>query len=169
MSFFNFMSDTLQLTQQLIARPSLTPQDEGCLQIIGQRLEKIGFKLEMIRSGDVDNLWARRGSSGKLICFAGHTDVVPTGPVDKWVSAPFVPTIRDGMLYGRGAADMKGSLAAFVTAIEKFVAANPNHAGSIALLLTSDEEGVATDGTVRVVEALQAPGPPHPKGRHVAL
>lgn len=152
------MSDTLQLTQQLIARPSLTPQDEGCLQIIGQRLEKIGFKLEMIRSGDVDNLWARRGSSGKLICFAGHTDVVPTGPVDKWVSAPFVPTIRDGMLYGRGAADMKGSLAAFVTAIEKFVAANPNHAGSIALLLTSDEEGVATDGTVRVVEALQARG-----------
>ena len=152
------MSDTLQLTQQLIARPSLTPQDEGCLQIIGQRLEKIGFKLEMIRSGDVDNLWARRGTSGKLLCFAGHTDVVPTGPVDKWVSAPFVPTIRDGMLYGRGAADMKGSLAAFVTAIEKFVSAHPNHAGSIALLLTSDEEGVATDGTVRVVEALQARG-----------
>ena len=152
------MSDTLQLTQQLIARPSLTPQDEGCLHIIGQRLEKIGFKLEMIRSGDVDNLWARRGTSGKLICFAGHTDVVPTGPVDKWVSAPFVPTIRDGMLYGRGAADMKGSLAAFVTAIEKFVAAHPNHAGSIALLLTSDEEGVAVDGTVRVVEALQERG-----------
>jgi succinyl-diaminopimelate desuccinylase len=150
------MSDTLQLTQQLIARPSLTPQDEGCLQIIGQRLEKIGFKLEMIRSGEVDNLWARRGSSGKLICFAGHTDVVPTGPVDKWLSAPFTPTIRDGLLYGRGAADMKGSLAAFVTAIEKFVAAHPGHAGSIALLLTSDEEGVATDGTVRVVEALRA-------------
>ena len=150
------MSDTLQLTQQLIARPSLTPQDEGCLQIIGQRLEKIGFKLEMIRSGDVDNLWARRGTSGKLLCFAGHTDVVPTGPVDKWVSAPFTPTIRDGMLYGRGAADMKGSLAAFVTAIEEFVAAHPSHAGSIALLLTSDEEGVATDGTVRVVDALRA-------------
>lgn len=150
------MSDTLQLTQQLIARPSLTPQDEGCLHIIGQRLEKIGFKLEMIRSGDVDNLWARRGTSGKLICFAGHTDVVPTGPVDKWVSAPFTPTIRDGMLYGRGAADMKGSLAAFVTAIEKFVAAHPGHAGSIALLLTSDEEGVAVDGTVRVVDALRA-------------
>ena len=150
------MSNTLQLTQQLIARPSLTPQDEGCLQIIGQRLEKIGFKLEMIRSGEVDNLWARRGTSGKLICFAGHTDVVPTGPVDKWVSAPFTPTIRDGMLYGRGAADMKGSLAAFVTAIEKFVATHPGHAGSIALLLTSDEEGVAVDGTVRVVEALRA-------------
>ena len=152
------MSATLQLTQQLIARPSLTPQDEGCLQIIGQRLEKIGFKLEMIRSGDVDNLWARRGTSGKLLCFAGHTDVVPTGPVDKWLSPPFTPTIRDGMLYGRGAADMKGSLAAFVTAIEEFVAAHPSHAGSIALLLTSDEEGVATDGTVRVVEALQARG-----------
>ncbi|HUX90091.1 MAG TPA: succinyl-diaminopimelate desuccinylase [Gallionellaceae bacterium] len=154
----NTESDTLQLTQQLIARPSLTPQDEGCLNIIGQRLEKIGFKLEMIRSSEVDNLWARRGNSGKLVCFAGHTDVVPTGPVDKWVSAPFTPTIRDGMLYGRGAADMKGSLAAFVTAIEKFVAAHPKHEGSIALLLTSDEEGVATDGTVRVVEALQARG-----------
>ena len=152
------MSTTLELTQQLIARPSLTPLDEGCLHIIGQRLEKIGFKLEMIRCGVVDNLWARRGNSGKLLCFAGHTDVVPTGPVDKWYSPPFVPTIRDGMLYGRGAADMKGSLAAFVTSIEKFVAAHPQHEGSIALLLTSDEEGVAIDGTVRVVEALRARG-----------
>ena len=152
------MSTTLELTQQLIARPSLTPLDEGCLHIIGQRLEKIGFKLEMIRCGVVDNLWARRGNSGKLLCFAGHTDVVPTGPVDKWHSPPFVPTIRDGMLYGRGAADMKGSLAAFVTSIEKFVAAHPQHEGSIALLLTSDEEGVAIDGTVRVVEALRARG-----------
>ena len=152
------MSATLQLTQQLIARPSLTPLDEGCLHIIGLRLEKIGFKLEMIRCGEVDNLWARRGNSGKLLCFAGHTDVVPTGPLDKWHSDPFTPTIRDGMLYGRGAADMKGSLAAFVTSIEKFVATYPNHAGSIALLLTSDEEGVAVDGTVRVVEKLQARG-----------
>ena len=152
------MSATLQLTQQLIARPSLTPLDEGCLHIIGLRLEKIGFKLEMIRCGEVDNLWARLGSSGKLLCFAGHTDVVPTGPVDKWHSDPFTPTIRDGMLYGRGAADMKGSLAAFVTSIEKFVATHPKHKDSIALLLTSDEEGVAVDGTVRVVEALQARG-----------
>jgi succinyl-diaminopimelate desuccinylase len=152
------MSDTLQLTQQLIARPSLTPLDEGCLHIIGQRLEKMGFKLEMMRNGEVDNLWARRGNSGKLLCFAGHTDVVPTGPVDKWHSPPFTPTIRDGLLYGRGAADMKGSLAAFVTSIEKFVAAHPKHGGSIALLLTSDEEGIAVDGTVRVVEALQARG-----------
>ena len=150
------MSATLQLTEQLIARPSLTPLDEGCLHIIGQRLEKIGFKLEMMRNGEVDNLWARRGNSGKLLCFAGHTDVVPTGPVDKWHSPPFTPTIRDGLLYGRGAADMKGSLAAFVTSIEKFVAAHPKHEGSIALLLTSDEEGIAVDGTVRVVEALRA-------------
>ena len=152
------MSETLDLTQQLISRPSLTPLDEGCLHIIGQRLEKIGFKLEMIRCGEVDNLWARRGNSGKLICFAGHTDVVPTGPLDKWDSAPFTPTIRGGLLYGRGAADMKASLAAFVTSIEKFVAQHPKHDGSIALLLTSDEEGVAVDGTVRVVEALQARG-----------
>ncbi len=152
------MSDTLQLAQQLIARRSLTPHDEGCMQIIGQRLEKIGFKLELLRCGEVDNLWARRGSSGPLLCFAGHTDVVPSGPVEKWHSAPFTPTVRDGMLYGRGAADMKGSLAAFVTAIEKFVEHHPGHQGSIALLLTSDEEGVALDGTVRVVEALQARG-----------
>jgi len=149
------MSETLHLTQQLISRPSLTPLDEGCLHIIGQRLEAIGFRLEMLRCGEVDNLWARRGTSGKLICFAGHTDVVPTGPLDKWHSDPFTPTIRDGMLYGRGAADMKASLAAFVTAIEKFVSSHPNHPGSIALLLTSDEEGVAVDGTVRVVEALR--------------
>jgi succinyl-diaminopimelate desuccinylase len=152
------MSETLQLTQQLIARRSLTPHDEGCLDIIGQRLEKIGFKLEIIRCGEVDNLWARRGNSGAVVCFAGHTDVVPTGPVEKWHSDPFTPSVRDGLLYGRGAADMKGSLAAFVTAIEKFVAAHPQHNGSIALLLTSDEEGVAVDGTVRVVEALQARG-----------
>ena len=152
------MTDTLQLAQELISRRSLTPQDEGCLTLICERLKPLGFKLEMMRYGSVDNLWARRGDTGPLLCFAGHTDVVPTGPLDKWTSDPFVPTIRDGMLYGRGAADMKGSLAAFVTSIEKFVAAHPAHTGSIALLLTSDEEGIAVDGTVRVVEALQARG-----------
>ena len=152
------MTDTLQLAQELIARRSLTPQDEGCLALIGARLEPLGFKLEMMRYGNVDNLWARRGGSSPIVCFAGHTDVVPTGPLDQWHSDPFTPTVCDGMLYGRGTADMKGSLAAFVTSIEKFVAAHPGHAGSIALLLTSDEEGVAVDGTVRVVEALQARG-----------
>jgi succinyl-diaminopimelate desuccinylase len=152
------MSDTLELAQQLISRKSLTPQDDRCLEIIGARLAQLGFNLEMMRHGEVDNLWARRGDAVPVVCFAGHTDVVPTGPLDQWDSDPFVPTIRDGMLYGRGASDMKGSLAAFVTAIEKFVAAHPRHRGSIALLLTSDEEGVAVDGTVRVVEALQARG-----------
>ena len=152
------MSDTLQLAKELISRRSLTPQDEGCLTLIGTRLEPLGFKLEMMRCGNVDNLWARRGSSGPIVCFAGHTDVVPTGPLDQWLSDPFTPDVRDGMLYGRGAADMKGSLAAFVTAIERLVTDHPGHAGSIALLLTSDEEGVAVDGTVRVVEALQARG-----------
>ena len=152
------MSKTLQLAQQLISRRSLTPLDDGCLDIIGARLAPLGFKLEMMRCGNVDNLWARRGSSSPAVCFAGHTDVVPTGPLDQWHSDPFTPTVRDGMLYGRGAADMKGSLAAFVTSVEKFVLAHPGHTGSIALLLTSDEEGVAVDGTVRVVEALQARG-----------
>ncbi|HKB60872.1 MAG TPA: succinyl-diaminopimelate desuccinylase [Gallionellaceae bacterium] len=152
------MSTTLELTQQLISRRSLTPHDEGCLDLIGSRLEPLGFKLERMRCGEVDNLWARRGTEGPVVCFAGHTDVVPTGPADKWSSDPFTATIRDGMLFGRGASDMKGSLAAFVTGIEKFVAQHPRHQGSIALLLTSDEEGIAVDGTVRVVEALQARG-----------
>src|SRR3990167_883076 len=149
------MSDTLHLAKQLIARRSLTPADDGCLDIIGARLAPLGFSLEKMRCGGVDNLWARRGKSVPLICFAGHTDVVPTGPLGRWHSDPFTPTVRDGMLYGRGAADMKGSLAAFVTAIEKFASGHPQHRGSIALLLTSDEEGVAVDGTVRVVEALR--------------
>lgn len=152
------MSSTLELAKQLISRRSLTPRDEGCLELIGARLKPLGFRLEMMRHGEVDNLWAWRGESGPVVCFAGHTDVVPTGPAEKWLSDPFTPTIRDGMLYGRGASDMKGSLAAFVTAIEKFVAQHPQHKGSIALLLTSDEEGVAVDGTVRVVEALRARG-----------
>ncbi len=149
------MSETLQLTKQLIARRSLTPEDDGCIDIVGARLAPLGFSLEKMRYGAVDNLWARRGNVAPLMCFAGHTDVVPSGPPDKWRSDPFTPTVRDGMLYGRGAADMKGPLAAFVTAIEKFVAGHPQHRGSIAVLLTSDEEGVAVDGTVRVVEALQ--------------
>ncbi len=152
------MSKTLELAKQLISRRSLTPLDEGCLTLIGKRLEPLGFKLEMSRCENVDNLWARRGHTGPLVCFAGHTDVVPTGPLDQWHSDPFTPSVRDGMLYGRGAADMKGSLAAFVTSIEQFVTAHPEHAGSIALLLTSDEEGVAINGTVRVVDALRERG-----------
>jgi succinyl-diaminopimelate desuccinylase len=149
-------NETLALAQALIACRSLTPFDHGCQEILIGRLQKIGFSIERIRCGEVDNLWARRGTTVPLLCFAGHTDVVPTGPVDKWDSDPFVPVIRNERLYGRGAADMKGSLAAFVTAIEAFVTAHPNHGGSIALLITSDEEGVAVDGTVRVVEALKA-------------
>jgi succinyl-diaminopimelate desuccinylase len=149
-------NETLALAQALIACRSLTPFDHGCQEILIGRLEKIGFSIERIRCGEVDNLWARRGTNAPLLCFAGHTDVVPTGPVDKWDSDPFIPVIRNERLYGRGAADMKGSLAAFVTAIEAFVVAHPDHGGSIALLITSDEEGVAVDGTVRVVEALKA-------------
>jgi succinyl-diaminopimelate desuccinylase len=150
------MTDTLALAQALIGRRSVTPDDAGCLDLIAARLEPLGFRIERIDAGGVTNLWARRGDAAPLLCFAGHTDVVPTGPEDKWQSPPFVPTLRDGHLYGRGAADMKSSLAAFVVAIERFLAANPRHKGSIALLLTSDEEGDAVDGTVRVVEALKA-------------
>ena len=148
-------SDTLSLAKQLISRKSLTPMDDGCIDIIGARLAPLDFSLEKMCHSEVDNLWARRGDASPVVCFAGHTDVVPTGPVNKWDSDPFNPTVRDGMLYGRGASDMKGSLAAFVTAIEKFTAEHPQHKGSIALLLTSDEEGIAVDGTVRVVETLQ--------------
>ena len=149
-------SATLALACELIARDSTTPDDAGCQQLIGQRLAACGFHLEPMRFGEVDNLWARRGAAQPVLCFAGHTDVVPTGPLERWDSAPFQPVIRDGMLYGRGAADMKGSLAAMVVAIERFVAAHPNHRGSIALLITSDEEGPATEGTVKVVETLVA-------------
>ena len=149
---------TLDLTEQLITCRSNTPLDAGCMAIIGQRLEHIGFKCEYINRGGVTNLWARRGTIAPLFCFAGHTDVVPTGPVEQWQSDPFVPSRRDGHLYGRGAADMKASLAAFVTATEAFVAARPQHSGSIAFLLTSDEEGDAIDGTVAVTEALSARG-----------
>ncbi len=152
------MSDTLQLAKHLISRRSLTPDDAGCQEILIGRLENLGFKIERMRFGNVDNFWARRGTDSPVLVFAGHTDVVPSGPVENWFSPPFVPTIRDGQLYGRGAADMKTSLAAFITAIEAFIERHPDHKGSIALLVTSDEEGVAVDGTVRVVEALRARG-----------
>jgi len=149
---------TLALACELISRSSVTPEDEGCLELITGRLAALGFNCERIDTGGVSNLWARRGTASPVLCFAGHTDVVPTGPLDAWQSPPFEPTIRDGVLYGRGAADMKSSLAAFVTAIEAFVTAHPDHEGSITLLLTSDEEGIATHGTVKVVEALAARG-----------
>lgn len=152
------MNPTYDLTLELIRRDSTTPNDAGCQALLAARLEAIGFTLETLRFGDVENLWARRGESTPLICLAGHTDVVPTGPLENWSSPPFAPEVRDGMLYGRGAADMKASLAAFVTAVEAFVAAHPDHPGSIALLLTSDEEGVAENGTRRVVETLAARG-----------
>ena len=151
-------SPTLVLAQSLMSCRSLTPSDANCQRVISQRLEGLGFKIEPMRFGEVDNIWARLGSASPVICFAGHTDVVPTGPVAQWQSDPFRPVIRDGMLFGRGAADMKGSLAAFVTAIEAFLATNSIFNGSIAVLITSDEEGVAIDGTAKVVEALKARG-----------
>ena len=152
------MSKTLELAIDLLKRRSNTPEDAGCQEVMIKRLEPLGFKIERMRFGNVDNFYARRGTESPLIVFAGHTDVVPTGPLDKWHTPPFEPTIKDGMLYARGAADMKTSLAAFVTSIEEFVAENPDHKGSIGLLITSDEEGVAVDGTVKVVEALKARG-----------
>jgi succinyl-diaminopimelate desuccinylase len=152
------MSKTLELAKELIFRQSNTPEDAGCQEVMIKRLEPLGFKIERMRFGDVDNFYARRGNTGPLLVFAGHTDVVPTGPVEKWHTPPFEPTIKDGMLYGRGAADMKTSCAAFITSIEEFVAAHPNHTGSIGLLITSDEEGIAINGTVKVVETLKARG-----------
>jgi succinyl-diaminopimelate desuccinylase len=149
-------SGALELAKELIARRSITPEDGGCQEMLVARLTKAGFRCEPMKFGQVTNLWARRGTEQPLVCFAGHTDVVPTGPLSEWHSDPFVPTIRDGKLYGRGAADMKSSIAAFVVAAERFLAERPRHAGSIALLLTSDEEGPAVDGTVRVVEKLKA-------------
>ena len=148
----------LDLAERLIACPSVTPDEGGCMAIVEERLRRIGFTAEYVNRGGVTNLWARRGSSRPLFCFAGHVDVVPPGPADAWTSPPFAPTRRDGILFGRGAADMKGSIAAFVTAAEAFVAEHPNHAGSIAVLLTSDEEGDAIDGTVAVVDALRQRG-----------
>jgi succinyl-diaminopimelate desuccinylase len=150
------MSDTRSLTRELISRRSITPDDAGCQDIIIARLEPLGFMVERINCNGVTNLWARRGTAKPILCFAGHTDVVPTGPLDKWHTDPFIPSERNGKLFGRGAADMKTGVAAFVTATEAFVKAHPDHAGSIALLVTSDEEGPSVDGTVRVVEWLQA-------------
>jgi succinyl-diaminopimelate desuccinylase len=149
---------TLTLAQELIRRPSVSPEDHGCLQVIGQRLEAVGFRVERMPFGPVENLWARHGNARPVLCFAGHTDVVPTGPREEWQTDPFEPMVRDGLLYGRGAADMKSGLAAMVTASERFVAAHPNHGGSLAFLLTSDEEGPSVDGTRRVVETLEARG-----------
>lgn len=150
------MNPTLELACELIRRPSVTPDDRGCQQLLADRLQPLGFQVEHLRFGEVDNLWARRGADAPLLVFAGHTDVVPPGPPEQWESDPFEPVIRDGVLYGRGAADMKSSLAAMVTACERFIAANPDHRGSAGFLITSDEEGPAVDGTVRVVEHLQA-------------
>lgn len=150
--------NTLELTQQLIARRSVSPEDAGCLELVIAELKPLGFECEIIAMNGVTNLWARRGRAAPLVCFAGHTDVVPTGPLENWGIDPFTPTIRDGVLYGRGASDMKTSIAAFVVAIREFVKANPDHAGSLAVMFTSDEEGPATDGTVRVVETLARRG-----------
>jgi len=152
------MSQALDLTRNLLARRSITPADEGCQELIAQRLAPIGFLIEPLPFGNVMNLWARRGRTGPVLCFAGHTDVVPTGPLEEWHSDPFVPAEREGVLYGRGAADMKSGLAAMVTAVEEFVATQPSHSGSIAFLITSDEEGPSVDGTRRVVEMLRSRG-----------
>lgn len=149
---------TLDLARELIARRSQTPDDAGCQDLLGKRLAKSGFRCESLVVNGVSNLWARRGDAHPIVCFAGHTDVVPSGPLDAWDSDPFDPSLRDGYLYGRGAADMKSSLAAFVVAIEQFVASRPDHPGSIALLITSDEEGPSVDGTVRLVERLRDRG-----------
>jgi len=150
------MSETLDLTLDLIARNSVTPADAGCQAAMCERLAAAGFAIESLRYGSVDNFWAKRGGTGPVLCFAGHTDVVPTGPLEEWKTDPFKPVVRDGVLYGRGAADMKSGLAAMVTATTQFVRETPKHRGSIAFLITSDEEGPSVDGTKRVVETLKA-------------
>ena len=153
------MSQTLELTLNLMARNSVTPDDGGCQTVLMERLRTAGFEVEPLRYGNVDNFWAARGSGkGPVLCFAGHTDVVPTGPLEEWQSNPFEPAIRDGLLYGRGAADMKSGLAAMITATEDFVRRHPKHKGAIAYLITSDEEGPSVDGTKKVVETLMARG-----------
>jgi succinyl-diaminopimelate desuccinylase len=152
------MSATLELTQELMARASVTPADEGCQDLMAERLARLGFQIERLRYGNVDNLWARRGAAGPVLCFAGHTDVVPTGPLEEWHSDPFKPTVRDGLLYGRGAADMKSGLAAMITATESFLGSASEPRGALAFLITSDEEGPSVDGTRRVVETLRERG-----------
>jgi succinyl-diaminopimelate desuccinylase len=152
------VSDALKLTRELLSLPSVTPEDGGCQDLLVSRLKPLGFVSEHMPFGQVKNLWSRRGQSGPLLVFVGHTDVVPTGPVASWSSPPFEPTERDGFLYGRGAADMKSGIACFIVALERFVKDNPDHQGSIALLITSDEEGPSVDGTVKVVEQLVARG-----------
>jgi succinyl-diaminopimelate desuccinylase len=152
------MSDTLELAKALIACPSVTPVDAGCQELMIEHLEALGFHIERLPFGQVENFWARRGAGAPLFVFAGHTDVVPTGPLNQWRSDPFIPTVRDGHLYGRGAADMKGSLAAMVTACERFIDAHPRHKGSIGFLITSDEEGPSVDGTRKVMEYLTQHG-----------
>ena len=151
-------SATISLATDLISRASVTPEDAGCQPLMCERLEAIGFKVTHLPFDDVDNFWAVHGESGPILAFAGHTDVVPVGPVEQWTTHPFEPEIRDGLLYGRGAADMKGSLAAMVVACENFIALHPTHAGRIAFLITADEEGIATNGTVKVIEYLQQQG-----------
>jgi succinyl-diaminopimelate desuccinylase len=150
------LSPTVELTKELISRPSVTPEDAGCQELLIEKLEALGFTVERLHFEDVSNFWARRGTQGPLFCFAGHTDVVPTGPVKNWTHHPFEPTIVEGYLYGRGAADMKGSIAAFMTALERFIEHHPDHDGSIALLITSDEEGPFINGTTRVIDHLEA-------------
>jgi succinyl-diaminopimelate desuccinylase len=152
------VSPTIALAQDLMGRASVTPEDKGCQELMITRLEAIGFIVERMRFGEVDNFWARRGTEKPVLAFAGHTDVVPSGPVDQWHTPPFEPTIKDGFLYGRGAADMKGSLASWIVALEEFIALHPNHCGSLALLITSDEEGPFVDGTTRVIDTLEARG-----------
>ena len=148
----------LELSRELVRRPSVTPEDAGCQALMAERLERIGFHVEHQRYGDVENFWARRGHAGPVLCFAGHTDVVPTGPLDAWTHPPFEAEVTDGLLWGRGAADMKASLAAMLVACEEFLAAHPEPRGSIAFLITSDEEGPAQDGTKKVIEVLEARG-----------
>jgi len=152
------MSATLELAVDLIRRPSVTPEDGGCQESMIRRLQTLGFRVERLPFGEVQNFWARRGDEAPLLAFAGHTDVVPPGPLAEWHSPPFQPEIRDGLLYGRGAVDMKGGLAAMVTACEAFIGAHPDHQGSIAFLITSDEEGPGVNGTVKVVEVLESRG-----------